>query len=653
MKILIISAFLFIIGLGIGNLFSQQRFTEEDSNCIMLERETEILKPTINFLEFAPKIDGILDDEIKHLPSRRFNYVRFHAEETYDVVPIHYRLAYGTEFLYINVEVEHNQIFYNDRAFQNGDGFQLLIAKTQKDNQPTDEYYVIACSAVDQENLKWTRKIIWVSNLTDIFIQISDETKMEFYFSGEKSSFELLLPWKDIPPFHPWHMEDIGFNLKFVKAFKNQPTCDYYVFPDRYLGWENKKPVYCRLKFEEPKIGSGIQQFVQLGRNHMSENDDFYVNILTLSSLSNEDTFIFKIYSNNGALKLQTSRTFDYSSGINKNILKLKEISTLPTEHYSIKWEKPEGTYNGEDQFTILSKFNPIQLKSEIDRTKHLISSGSYTTITYHIKKYDDILKSLKLYETAPKTRGGIEQLINIIIEASKGNDVIAGTTGFFRRAFQSRLDGTYQPYTVRIPDHFDNSQKYPLIVFLHGSASDETNMWGFSFINNGECIELGPFARGRSNFYSTDNAQYDIAEAIQDAIKNYPIDTTNIILTGFSMGGYGVYRTFYETSLRFKALAVFSGLPYVSNDTEKFPDDIYPNFMDMMKLKKFKDIPIFIFHGKQDKNCPFSKTEELVGMLKENGAQVSFYTEDNLGHQKMNSTTILQYHQWLEKVLK
>ena len=96
-----------------SNLFSQQKFTDEDPNCIKIRGESELLDPAIDFIESSPKIDGQLDGRLNHLPKRGFNYVRFHAEETYDVIPIHYRLAYGTEFLYVYVEVGHDQIFYN------------------------------------------------------------------------------------------------------------------------------------------------------------------------------------------------------------------------------------------------------------------------------------------------------------------------------------------------------------------------------------------------------------------------------------------------------------------------------------------------------------------------------------------------------------
>lgn len=635
-----------------SQIFSQPKFTDEDPNCVQIGQESEILEPAIDFLEYAPMIDGILDENLKQLPLRRFNYVRFHAEETFATVPLHYKLAYGTEFFYVYVEVDHHQIFFNDRAFQNGDGFQVLIAKPQPNNERTDEFYVIACSAVNQKNLEWTKRIIFVNNIYNLFVPLSENAKMEHHDRGEKFSFELLLPWKDIPPFHPWLSDDIGFNLKFVKAFRDQPTSDYYVYPDRDMAQENKKPLYCHLKFAEPEIENDIQHFIQLGRNHIYEGDEFGIHIITLASEKVRQTVNVSVYSNENDLILNTSTSFYTQPGLNRTYSNLDEVSSLPTGHCTIQWETAAGTLKGEDQLTIFNTFHSDEITLQLRNSRHRIAKGSYETLFYSIERAHEFLTSLRPYESAPNTRGRIEQLVQNINQASSGIDVIAASTGFLRRAFQSKIDSTYQPYSVRIPEHIDRSRKYPLLVFLHGSGSDETDLFGFSFLNNGECIEVGPFARGRSNFYCTDNAQEDIAEAIDAVIENYPVDTDNIILTGFSMGGYGVYRTFYETPQRFKALAVFSGLPYYSTNTEEYPDNIYPNFLNGEKAKIFENTPLFIFHGEQDKNCPISRTEKLVNLFKDNGVHVTYVTEKEKGHQRPDSQTIRKYREWLDQVL-
>ena len=36
--------------------------------------------------------------------------------------------------------------------------------------------------------------------------------------------------------------------------------------------------------------------------------------------------------------------------------------------------------------------------------------------------------------------------------------------------SFFSKIDETDQPYAVYIPENFDESKKYPLVIFLHGA---------------------------------------------------------------------------------------------------------------------------------------------------------------------------------------
>lgn len=238
----------------------------------------------------------------------------------------------------------------------------------------------------------------------------------------------------------------------------------------------------------------------------------------------------------------------------------------------------------------------------------------------------------LKPYQTCASLRAGILELSELVKEAETGEDVLAGKTGIVRKAFRSRIDNTLQPYSVKIPGNFDPRKKYPLLVFLHGSARDDRDIQTHDYASTDMVIELAPCARGTSNCYSADNAQEDIREAIEDVLKNYPIDKDNVILAGFSMGGYGVYRAYYENPQIFRALAVFSGQPDMANRWGILGGP-HPNFLEDKYLKPFKDMPIFIFHGKKDRNCPFELAAQLVEKLKAAGARVEFHTEEEAGH--------------------
>jgi predicted esterase len=288
-----------------------------------------------------------------------------------------------------------------------------------------------------------------------------------------------------------------------------------------------------------------------------------------------------------------------------------------------------------------------------LERIKTQLSPGSATTLRFLLDEAFASLRSLKPYETAAKERLALLRLEGDLTQAEAGRDMFTTRTGFLRRAFLSRIDHTLQPCCVRVPAGYNSkmSKKYPLIVFLHGSASNETNLAGFDFLGDGDSIELAPRGRGPSNAFTRDHAQEDIEEAIAAVIQSYPIDETRIILTGFSMGGYGVYRTFYEHPTRYRALAVFSGHPNLGS--QYFPGEGHPNFLEDKNLGKFKGMPIFIFHGRDDRNCPFPVTQDLVGKLGRAGAKVEFITEAGAGHQRPGPEALARYHEWLKTVIR
>jgi predicted esterase len=100
-----------------------------------------------------------------------------------------------------------------------------------------------------------------------------------------------------------------------------------------------------------------------------------------------------------------------------------------------------------------------------------------------------------------------------------------------------------------------------------------------------------------------------------------------------------------------FRALAVFSGSPDVHKDYKREHGD-GPNFLDVKHLGPFRDIPMFIFHGTEDLNCPFSETEALVARLQAAGADVEFVAEEGTGHSPPAYPAVSAYQRWLKRLL-
>ncbi len=134
--------------------------------------------------------------------------------------------------------------------------------------------------------------------------------------------------------------------------------------------------------------------------------------------------------------------------------------------------------------------------------------------------------------------------------------------------SFFSSVDDTDQPYSVYIPENFNESKAYPLVVFLHGAWSNHRlgmrrlfgvgNSQGYDFIKPGnvafendveatryfppfrpvDFIAAAPLARGTAGYQGV--PEQDVYDMIDDLKARFLIDEDRIYLTGLSMGGGG-----------------------------------------------------------------------------------------------------------------
>jgi dipeptidyl aminopeptidase/acylaminoacyl peptidase len=320
----------------------------------------------------------------------------------------------------------------------------------------------------------------------------------------------------------------------------------------------------------------------------------------------------------------------------------------LPTEKllpggYKIVWKCTDNS-EGEIPISILPAIDYEMEKAVLYKLKPEISPGDYNTMLFTLQNLVNDYNNLKPYETAGAIRERFKSYTSTINEISNNTQYLSEKPGISRRAFLSASDSTLQPYTIKLPANFDPQKKYPLFVMLHGSGSDDQAMLNNQLTEN-DFIEIAPFGRGTSNCFAADGAETDVREAIEDVIKNYPVNASEIILAGFSMGGYGAYRIYHEYPGMFKGIAVFSGHP---NLATKWLGEGYPDFLDPAYLKTFRNTPVFIYHSKNDLNCPYDLTLELVAKLKSAGARVEFVTIAEGGHGIIEKGFLSQYFKWL-----
>jgi dipeptidyl aminopeptidase/acylaminoacyl peptidase len=335
------------------------------------------------------------------------------------------------------------------------------------------------------------------------------------------------------------------------------------------------------------------------------------------------------------------------SAGINSNTFGLPTEKLLPGG-CKIVWKCSDNS-EGEIPLSILPVIEYDKEKAYLDKLNPETSRGDYNTMLFTLQNLVTDYKKLKPYETAGAIRERFNAYTSTFSEIRINSSYLSEKPGISRRAFLSAIDSTLQPYTVKLPANFDRKKKYPLFVMLHGSGSDDQGMLNNQLTEN-DFIEIAPYGRGTSNCFTTDGAEMDVIEAIEDAIINYPVNASEIILAGFSMGGYGAYRIYHEYPGMFKGIAVFSGHP---NLATQWLGEGFPDFLDPANLKAFRDTPVFICHSKNDLNCPYGLTGELIEKLKNAGAKVEFVSTGEGGHGIIDKENLPLYFNWLKDTVE
>lgn len=177
--------------------------------------------------------------------------------------------------------------------------------------------------------------------------------------------------------------------------------------------------------------------------------------------------------------------------------------------------------------------------------------------------------------------------------------------------------------YYLYFPKDYDkNSQrKYPILLFLHGGgeAYDYQNSGTFprppKLIEEGQdfpFIILAPFNPHAKKWWNVDA----VMKVLQMVTTTHAVDEKRIYLSGLSRGGSAAWEMVVNYPDTFAALAVVCGMAPAP----------YASWID-------QDLPIWIFHGEEDKVIPISESEEMIKKLSALGHQVKFTRYKGVGH--------------------
>lgn len=191
-------------------------------------------------------------------------------------------------------------------------------------------------------------------------------------------------------------------------------------------------------------------------------------------------------------------------------------------------------------------------------------------------------------------------------------------------------------PYRFLQPLEYDSTKKYPLVTCLHGSSGRG--------IDNVKQVSRSLMATNLSTPENREkypafifvpqcppNSEWGgighltefnplILNAIDSLENVYAIDTTRLYLTGYSMGGYGVWDLIGTHPNKFAAAVPMCG---AGN----------PNL-----AKSMVDVPLWAFHGLKDRNVLVRGSRDVVKAIKEAGGDPLYTEYQNEAHNIWNN---------------
>lgn len=508
----------------------------------------------------APVLDGLLDSALESLPEQRFAHYWVFDNPPRPKAQVSFRIAYQADYLYLYLEAEGERLHDRKRAYLQGDGYRILFARPSSSGL-SQEYLELNFqpSAADTDAPVQVTQTL--SNLygSQIYRPLEGSSGSVARASDGKIRFESLLAWDELFPFHPWSGDAMGMNLYFAKAVEDF-THGYGLVADEGI-WDEeiRQRAYRPLVFAAPE----------------SERTDFCL----LRPLQQHGLA-------GATIQLRASGFCGQNKTRSVELQLVNEIGeSVAQQHFALKntaidktqtltWPLPDlpaGIYRWRSNNTAIHlpsvaqvRFPALPYAALVQTVKDNaagLSIGAVESLLFHLQQAQTAQQNLP--DDLPGAQLYQQQLVLMqdYLHFHGGKDPYQARRGPYRRGFRSSLDSSLQPYSVKLPQDYDPQQTYPLLVFLHGSGQDEQKLLQQPR-SDGSWIEIAPLARDLYRAYTSPESQRDISDAIAAAVRDFSVDEKRIVIGGFSMGGYGALRAFYEHPQRYAGVVVHAGHP-------------------------------------------------------------------------------------------
>jgi hypothetical protein len=309
----------------------------------------------------------------------------------------------------------------------------------------------------------------------------------------------------------------------------------------------------------------------------------------------------------------------------------------------AVRWQNPYEAEKLLGRFPLTVRWFDSQGK-EVDRPE---GEGHYTAVTEGRSPDGFLIRRAKRFtcgSPAPEPGGGnsaaradsVESMVEMvnagtkdalslsyvgpIKEPARPDPLPPGTHA--RLMDRSIRKGQTCLYWLGLPEGYGEAQrKWPMILSLHASRGQGRDLSRIGRPLPPPVEEIRkdfPFVVVRPQCPD----EYDawpsdlLAHLIDDVVQKYDVDARRVYVTGVSLGGRGSWSFACDYPERVAAVVPVCG-------TYDHPERIH----------RIKDVPVWAFHGDQDRLVSFADTQKMVEDLRAAGGNVRFTVYKGAGH--------------------
>jgi pimeloyl-ACP methyl ester carboxylesterase len=218
-----------------------------------------------------------------------------------------------------------------------------------------------------------------------------------------------------------------------------------------------------------------------------------------------------------------------------------------------------------------------------------------------------------RLGDDSPAAAEALERLADWAGKIEADPQLLGKLRGVQEWAYESKADGSGQPFRLNIPTDYDPARATPLSLYAHGySGSHVEHTVGWA--EKTGAFDMAVLGRSRGGFYHA-LSEVDVMDALAYVRAHWNIDSSRIFLNGGSMGGLASYWLGARHPEIWASIRPDCGIALEA------------------PLGNLRHTPAYAIHSRDDNIVPILQDKASVRRLRELGGMAVYEQIDGFKH--------------------